>query len=102
MEEFPIELEERILRTVDEKRKTKLPRIEGIRLFPKVSYAFAVLMLILSTYFFLKLETYQDRIETISNQLVQQSQTIKILYNSLPTIEVQAKMSNQITIETNL
>lgn len=102
LEEFPMELEEKILRSLNEQRETKLSPIQRIKVSPKVSYAFAVLILILSTYFFLKLETYQDRIENISSKLVQQSQTIKILYNSLPAIEVQAKMDNQITIETNL
>ena len=102
MEEFPMELEERILRSAKEQRKTKPPKTEEIRLFPKVSYAFAVLMLILSTYFFFKLETYQDRIETISNQLIKQSHTIEVLYNNLPTVEVNSKFKNQIIIKSNL
>jgi len=102
LEELPMELEERILRSLDERRETKLPIIDGIRLFPKVSYAFVFIILILSTYFFLKLETYQDRIETISNHLVKQSHTIEVLYNNLPTIEVNGKLDNKIIINSNL
>jgi len=102
MEEFPEELEERILRSLGEQRKTKLSLNHRIRFFPKMSYAFAVLILILSTYFFLKLETYQDRIETISSQLIKQSHTIEVLYNNLPTVEVSGKLKNQIIIKSNL
>ena len=102
LEEFPLELEERIMRSLDERRKLKIPMFDRKKLFPRASYAFVVLILILSTYFFVKLETYQDRIETISNQLVKQSHTIEALYNNLPTVEVRGKLNNQIIVKSNL
>lgn len=101
-EELPEDLEERILRSVEKQRKTYLPLIQGKRIFPNVSYALVVLMLILTTYLFVRLEIYQDRVETISNHVIKQARTIEMLYNSLPVVEIREKPNNQIIIKSKL
>ncbi|GBD89146.1 hypothetical protein BMS3Abin03_03096 [bacterium BMS3Abin03] len=101
-EEPDDDFEERILRSVEKLSNPHLPFFQRIRIIPKLSYAFAILMLVLTTYFFVKLETYQDRIDTISNHLIQQAYTIETLYNSLPAVEVNAKSNNPIIVRSNL
>lgn len=101
-EEFPIELEERILRSVGSKLFTKTGIFSGIRIFSAISYAAAVILLFLSGYLFFRITSYQERVDNLSQQMMLQSKTIQMLYNSLPGIEVHAAFDNEIIIKPNI
>ncbi|NWF89389.1 MAG: hypothetical protein HXY50_07980 [Ignavibacteriaceae bacterium] len=101
-EEFPFELEERILRSVGSKSSVKPTFFSNIRIFSAISYAAAIIMLILSGYLFLKISNYQQKVDNLSQQVMIQSKTIQMLYNSLPGIEVRATFDNEIIIKPNI
>jgi hypothetical protein len=101
-EELPAELEERILRSVGSQKSTSLWYLPKIRMFSAISYAAALMLLFLSGYLFFKVSSYQERVEGISQQLMIQSKTIQMLYNSLPGIEVRATFDNEIIIKPNI
>ena len=101
-EELPAELEERILRSVGSKTSTESGFFSKIKIFSAISYAAALILLFLSGYLFFKISSYQERVENLSQQMMIQSKTIQMLYNSLPAIEVRATFDNEIIIKPNI
>jgi len=101
-EDFPLELEERILRSVGSKTSTESGFSSKIKIFSAISYAVALILLFLSGYLFFKISNYQERVENLSQQMMIQSKTIQMLYNSLPGIEVRATFDNEIIIKPNI
>ena len=101
-EEFPDEFEERILRSVGSKSNKRQTFFPNIKIFSAVTYAAAVILLFLSGYLFHKVTNYQDKVDNLSQQMMIQSKTIQMLYNSLPGIEVRASFDNEIIIKPNI
>ena len=101
-EELPAELEERILRSVGSKSSVRLGFFSNIKVFSAITYAAAIILLFLSGYLFLRVTSYQERVENLSQQMMIQSKTIRMLYNSLPGIEVRATFDNEIIIKPNI
>jgi len=101
-EDFPLELEERILRSVGSKTSTESGFFSKIKISSAISYAAALILLFLSGYLFFKISNYQERVENLSQQMMIQSKTIQMLYNSLPGIEVRATFDNEIIIKPNI
>lgn len=99
--DFPAELEERILRSVGVKAAAKTRTFSSIKIFTAISYAAALVLLFLSGYLFFKVSDYQERIDKLSEQIMKQTKSIQILYNSLPGIEVQATYDNEIIVKPN-
>ena len=93
-EDFPLELEERILRSVGSKTSTESGFFSKIKISSAISYAAALILLFLSGYLFFKISNYQERVENLSQQMMIQSKTIQMLYNSLPGVEVRATFDN--------
>jgi len=102
IEDFPAELEERILRSVGSKVAAKTGVFSNIKIFSAVSYAAALVLLFLSGYLFFKVSNYQERVDNLSQQMIIQSKTIQMLYNSLPGIEVLSTIDNAIIIKPNI
>ena len=100
-EDFPSDLEERILRSVGSKASTKSGFFSNIKIYSAISYAAALILLFLSGYLFFRVSNYQERIDNLSNQMIMQSKTIQMLYNSLPGVEVRATFDNEIIIKPN-
>jgi hypothetical protein len=100
-EDFPAELEERILRSVGSKAAAKTGIFSNIKIFSAISYAAAFVLLFLSGYLFFKVSNYQERVDNLSEQMMMQTKTIQMLYNSLPGVEVRATFDNEIIIKPN-
>ncbi|HEX9251477.1 MAG TPA: hypothetical protein VF870_04505 [Ignavibacteriaceae bacterium] len=100
-EDFPAELEERILRSVGSKASKKTGIFSKVKTFSAISYAAALILLFLSSYLFFKVSNYQERVDNLSEQMMMQTKTIQMLYNSLPGIEVRATYDNEIIIKPN-
>ena len=101
-EEFPFELEERILRSVGSKTQNKVGIFSHLKIFSAISYAAALILLFISGYLFFKISNYQERVDNLSQQIIFQSRTMQMLYNSLPTTEVTAEFSNKVIVKSNL
>jgi hypothetical protein len=100
-EDFPSDLEERILRSVGSKASTKSGFFSNIKIYSAISYAAALILLFLSGYLFFKVSNYQERVDNLSEQMMMQTKTIQMLYNSLPGVEVRATFDNEIIIKPN-
>jgi len=100
-EDFPAELEERILRSVGSRASEKTGIFSKVKIFSAISYAAALILLFLSGYLFFKVSNYQERVDNLSQQMIIQSKTIQMLYNSLPGVEVRATFDNEIIIKPN-
>lgn len=101
-DEFPSELEERILRSIGSKSTGKSGFFSNPKIFSAIKYAAAIILLFLSGYLFIKVTSYQERVDNLSQQMMIQSRTIEMLYNSLPGIEVRATFDNEIIIKPNI
>lgn len=102
LEEFPEELDERILRSVGSNAPQKSMLFSGKKIFRAIPYAATIVLLFLSGYLFLKVTSFQERVDNLSQYVNLQSKTIQILYNSLPGIEVRAAHENEIVIKPNI
>lgn len=100
-EEFPAELEERILRSVGSKASEKTGTFSKVKIFSAISYAAVLILLFLSGYLIFKVSNYQERVDNLSEQMMMQTKTIQMLYNSLPGVEVRATYDNEIIIKPN-
>ena len=101
LEDVPVEVEERILRSVGSKTSPRTGIFSHIKIFSAISYAAALILLFLSGYLFFKVSNYQERVDNLSQQMIYQSKTIQMLYNSLPGVEVRATYDNEIIIKPN-
>ena len=101
-EDFPAELEERILRSIGSKAAAKTGMFSNIKIFSAISYAAALVLLFLSGYLFFKVSNYQERVDNLSQQMFIQSRTIQMLYNSLPGVEVIGTLDNKVIIKPNI
>jgi hypothetical protein len=101
-EDFPAELEERILRSVGSKASDKTGIFSKVKIFSVISYAAALILLFLSAYLFFKVSNYQERVDNLSEQMMMQTKTIQMLYNSLPGVEVRSTIDNAIIIKPNI
>ncbi len=100
-EDFPAELEERILRSVGSKASDKTAIFSKGKIFSVISYAAAIILLFLSGYLFFKVYNYQERVDKLTEQMMIQTKTIQLLYNSLPGVEVRATFDDEIIIKPN-
>lgn len=101
-EEFPMDLEERILRSFGSKTSAKPGLFSNIKIFSAISYATIIILLLLNGYLFLKVSNHQERVDNLSQQMMIQSKTIQMLYNSLPGVEVRATFDNEITVKPKI
>lgn len=99
-EEYPQKLDEKIfsnLKTTDE-----IPVKNQNKIFSYMTYAFAVLLLIISFFFYNESLQYRNKLELSFQQINQQNQMIQVLFNTLPQAEVKAKVENQIVVTSKM
>ncbi len=102
-EEFPLELEERIYYSLEDKVQKENNFFNYRNLFAMASYAIAVILLVISTVLFFKVEEYKKDMDNAVNVISAKSETIELLLqNTLPTTEVKAKFPNEIIIKSTL
>ena len=102
-EEFPMELEERIFRSIENKNQKRKSFFASHSLFTVSSYAFAIVLFIISIILFNKINDYKKEMDNAVKIISSKSETIELLIrNTLPTTEVQANFPNEIIIKSNL
>jgi hypothetical protein len=102
LEEFPEELDERILRSIGSSASLKPGLFSSFKIFSAIPYAAAMILLFLSGYLFFKVSSFQERVDNLSQHVTLQSKTIQMLYNSLPGIEVRATFDNEIIVKPKI
>lgn len=96
---FPAQLEERILYSIESKIAEKSSFAFWKNPFALVSYGFAVFLLIISLFFYSESIEYKKELKTSLIQVNQQSHMINLLMNSLPSATVEGEVENEIIIE---
>jgi hypothetical protein len=100
-EEFPEELDTRILKSINSKNSSEIKIFSRQRVFIGFSIAALIILIIFSSYLFFNISSYNKKVEKLSQKVISQSRTIEMLYNSLPGIEVEAILKNAIVIKPN-
>ena len=101
-EEFPDYLEERILYSLEKPVQKNFHGFFNKNLFAVISYSVAVIMIFVSAFLFMERLNYQNKYEAKVEQVNQQNQMIKLLYNSLPAAEVETIPENQIIVRAKM
>ena len=102
IEEFPEELEEDILRSISKASAKKSGFFTTHTIVTSISYAVALILIIISGYLLSEVKGYQEKVEKLSGRMIKQSQTIEMLYNSLPEIQVKASSNNEIIVKPKI
>lgn len=92
VEEFPAELEERIMYSVATLDGKKQKSFFSNRIFALVAYSFAVILLFITLHFYSMSVNYKDEIKSAVEQVSRQEELLKLLINnSLQEIRVEDK-----------
>lgn len=86
-EDFPDDLDERILRSVSPKAK-EAPSTPKWHLLPSLGYAFSIVLAVIALVLFMELRTYRSGLDDLTSKVKEQDQTIKMMFNAYPTIVV--------------
>ncbi len=99
-EEFPLGLEEGILNaTVTEiKKERRFP----FNLTTVIGYVFSVVLLVISLLVYTESIEYKKDIEMNIQQINYQNKMLEMMFNSLPSTEVRAKLENVIVIKPTI
>lgn len=103
VEEFPQELEERILYSAASTEK-KWFNLSFANNFPALfSYAAAIVLLLVSILFYTQSLSYKNTLESQTKQIENQNELIELFYNAmLPSVDVEAKLSNKVIINNEI
>lgn len=100
--EFPLKLDERIFSGIKRKEQNYLPPKGTNKIFQYLAYAVSIILLAISLYFYNESIQYKNKLESSYQQVYQQNEMIKFLFNSLPTTEVKSKVENQIVVTSKM
>ncbi|MBM4171038.1 MAG: hypothetical protein FJ214_04120 [Ignavibacteria bacterium] len=100
-EEFPNELDRRILYGIRNSKSYPVIFWKS-KLLPIVSYSFAAIMLLFSLFMFFELRVYRTELKESIHQINHKQETINLLINSLPTVQVESELNNKVIIKAAL
>lgn len=100
VEEFPFGLEEEILSATVS--RSKLGKKFSFKIPTVISYAFSIVLLVLSIALYSKSVEYKKDIETNIQQINYQNKMLEMMFNSLPPSVVKAKLENPIIIRPTM
>jgi len=101
LEEFPLELDQRILKTIGSYSKN----IKGIYELKKyvipTTFTVSVLLLVMSIFFYSKSEEYKVRLVDLTREVNQKDENIYTIMNTLREVEVRESYLEMKTIRVN-
>ena len=89
-EEYPDYLDTRILSKLEDKTQVVEKPVDKFHFI--TAYSVAAILLILSLFLFSEVNSYRQSVEAMHRQVVDQKQTIEMLFNSLPGVIVKSSM----------
>ncbi len=92
IEEFPQNLEERILHSVGGAAKKDAYGIWEKNLFASVSYVVVLILLLVSIFLFTRTISYKEKLATVIEEVHRQNETIHLLYNSVQETKVESSL----------
>lgn len=100
MEEFPLELDQKILMKVKALGERK--QFWRRSFVPVLSYSFAVVLLVISLFMYFEIRSYKTDLQLTSQQMIEQQKTINLLINSLPSVNVETEIQDAVVVKANL
>ena len=102
-ENFSPDIEERVFYSIQNKVQAKRKFFSSHNLFAAASYAFTIILLVISIILFNKVNNYKEEMDSAAKTISAKSETIELLLqNTLPAAEVRAKLPNEIIIKTKM
>ena len=98
IEEYPERLDEKVYSGLSNVNEVTHFFSDRSKLYSAVSYAFALVLLAVSIFFYYESSRYKDTIELTYEHLNQQNRMINVLLNGLPQAEVRAEFANEVII----
>lgn len=102
IEEYPEELDVKIISNLKEEKAAFPFFRDSAKMFTAISYVFAVILLVLSIFFYNESMQYKNKLELTNQRVDQQNRMIKVLYNSLPQAEIKEKLNNEIIVTAEM
>ncbi len=100
--EFPDELEQKILHGIKNKPERKNFIFINKNFFAVASYALSVILIIISVYFFNQSSNYKERVENTMSYISSQNEKIDLLMSTIPAVQVSPEYQNEVTINSQL
>lgn len=89
LEEFPSALDEKILRSVGSIQDKHTAAFINRKVFSVMTYSAAIILLILTIFFYNKTEEYKVQFYDLTREVKKQNEQINLLMNALPQVDVQ-------------
>jgi len=102
IEDYPEELDVKIISNLKEEKSTFPFFRDSAKMFTTISYVLAVILLVLSIFFYNESMQYKNKLELTYQRVNQQNQMIKVLFNSLPQTEVKGNLNNEIVVTAKM
>lgn len=100
-EEFPEQLEERILYSLQNNNENKFSFLFTNNLFAAASYAVAVILIILSVFFYSESNVYKSKLENTIQHINRQEQLLQLIMNSMPApVVVEANQYEEVIVSS--
>jgi len=97
-EEYPQKLDVKIFSRLKTKKQIDVKNRSVNRIFNYLNYVFALILLIISLFFYNDSIQYKNKLELTYQQMYMQNQMIQVLFNTLPQVEVSGKLENTIIV----
>lgn len=102
IEEFPHQLDRKILNTLYEKTAKQKYTLPNFRFSTLLAYSFALVMFIVSILFYYDLRTYQHQLDQSIEQINYKQKEVELLLNSIPAIQIEAINLKHTATKANL
>ena len=103
VEEFPQQLDERILRSIESSNQ-KFVQINIYKnIFKAVAYSVTIILLILTIFFYSKSEEYKVQFNDLTREVKKQNDKLELIMNALPPVDVSGNFytTRQIIVRPN-
>lgn len=97
-EEYPQKLDAKILSQIKTEKQIEVKNRSANNIFNYISYAFGLILLALSLFFYNDSMHYKNKLELTYQQMYMQNQMIQVLFNTLPQVEVSGSLENTIIV----
>ncbi len=101
VEEFPPELDEKILSSFTTKQK-RVRKVFNSNFGNALAYGLAVAAVIVALFFYSLATDYRNELKTVSQTLEYQNTTMQLIMNSLPSVKVTGSLPNEVIINKKL
>ena len=102
MEDVPLEVDEKVFDSIQKIDAKKEKKFFSHKFFPVVAYAVTIILFVISIFLFSRTNDYENKVDNLMQAVSKQNETIELLFNSLPALEVKTKPEYEIIIKTKL